>query len=64
MDDEAAYICDFCGEEIVIPVDVTAGGVQEFVEDCPVCCNAILIRCEIDANGEIRISAESEQDRA
>ncbi len=24
-----------CGEEIVIPVDLTAGEEQEYVEDCP-----------------------------
>jgi len=24
MDDEACYVCDACGEEIVVPVDPTA----------------------------------------
>jgi len=38
MDDEATYICDACGEEIVIPIDPSAGASQEYVEDCPVCC--------------------------
>ena len=42
MDDEATYICDACGEEIVIPLDLSAGGIQEYVEDCPVCCRAAL----------------------
>jgi len=40
MDDEATYICDACGEEIVIPIDPSAGASQEYVEDCPVCCRA------------------------
>lgn len=31
MQEEAAYICDSCGEEIVIPVDVTAGADQEYI---------------------------------
>jgi hypothetical protein len=38
VQDEASYICDACGEEIVIPVDPSVGSSQEFVEDCPVCC--------------------------
>jgi hypothetical protein len=36
MRDEANYICDNCGEEIVVPVDPSAGSSQEYVEDCPV----------------------------
>lgn len=61
MHDEATYICDACGEEIVIPIDPTAGRVQEFVEDCPVCCRPNVIHVEID-DGELRIWAEPEQD--
>jgi Cysteine-rich CPXCG len=38
MNDEASYNCDSCGEEIVVPIDMTAGSRQEYVEDCPVCC--------------------------
>ena len=38
MNDEASYTCDSCGEEIVVPVDLSAGSSQEYVEDCPVCC--------------------------
>ena len=35
MNGEATYICGACGEEIVIPVDLSQGDEQEFVEDCP-----------------------------
>jgi hypothetical protein len=60
MDDEATYICDACGEEIVIPVDPTAGSSQEYVEDCPVCCRASVIHVEIDEDGDVRVRAEPE----
>ena len=60
MDDEATYICDACGEEIVIPIDPTAGSSQEYVEDCPVCCRASMICVEIDEDGEVRVWAEAE----
>lgn len=59
MLDEASYICDSCGEEIVIPVDRSAGSQQQYVEDCPVCCRANVIHVEFD-DGEVRLWAESE----
>lgn len=37
--DEAMYLCDVCGEEIVIPIDPSEGEEQELTEDCPVCCH-------------------------
>ena len=58
--DEAGYICDACGEEIVIPLDVSAGREQEFVEDCPVCCRPNVLHVDVDANGSVRILSEPE----
>jgi DNA replicative helicase MCM subunit Mcm2 (Cdc46/Mcm family) len=61
MNDEASYVCDACGEEIVIPLDPSAGMTQEYVEDCPVCCRPNVVHVEIDDNGEARVWAEAEQ---
>lgn len=61
MQDEATYICDGCGEEIVIPIDPSAGLSQEFVEDCPVCCQPNVVHVDIDEDsGEVRAYAERE----
>lgn len=60
MQADASYICDSCGEEIVIPLDRSAGEIQEYVEDCPVCCHPNVIHVEFDDNGEARIWSESE----
>lgn len=60
MQDESTYICGACGEEIVVPIDVTQGESQEYVEDCPVCCRANVIRVEVDDGGEARAWAELE----
>ncbi len=60
MDDEASYICDACGEEIVVPLDLSAGETQEYVEDCPVCCHPNVIHVEIDARGQAQVWAEGE----
>lgn len=58
--DEASYICDACGEEIVIPIDLAAGSEQEYVEDCPVCCRPNVVHVEIDDDGAARAWGEAE----
>ena len=62
LNDEASYVCDACGEEIVVPLDFSQGSSQEYVEDCPVCCRANVIHVDIDDKGNARIWAEPEQD--
>jgi hypothetical protein len=61
LPDEGSYICESCGEEIVIPIDWSAGPLQNYVEDCPVCCNPIVIEVELDADGDVRVSGRAEQ---
>jgi len=60
--DEASYICDSCGEDIVVPIDWSAGSRQSYVEDCPVCCNPNVIHVELD-DGQAYVRSEPEQDR-
>ena len=61
MNDEASYLCEACGEEIVIPVDLSAGAEQQYVEDCPVCCRPHVVHVEIETEGGVRVWAELEQ---
>ena len=60
MNEDASYTCDSCGEEIVIPIDPSAGSNQEYVEDCPVCCTPNVIHVEITKNGETTVWAKAE----
>lgn len=60
MQEEANYLCEACGEEIVVPVDVSEGTNQEYVEDCPVCCHPNVIRVHIEDDGAVRIWATGE----
>ena len=60
--EEANYVCDACGEEIIIPLDLTEGTSQTYVEDCPVCCRANTIHVQIDEEGNAQVWAEPEQD--
>jgi hypothetical protein len=60
MKDEASYVCDSCGEEIVVPIDLSAGSEQEYVEDCPVCCCPNVVHVEVDEDGDVRVWASRE----
>ncbi|MFN9367129.1 MAG: CPXCG motif-containing cysteine-rich protein [Planctomycetota bacterium] len=59
---EGAYVCDACGEEIVIPLDPSEGSIQEYIEDCPVCCRANLISIQFEEGGQVIVSAQPEQE--
>lgn len=58
--DEGAYDCPTCGERIVIPVDLSGGSDQRYVEDCPVCCNPNVIQVELFEGEPPRVWAERE----
>ncbi|NIL99145.1 MAG: CPXCG motif-containing cysteine-rich protein [Planctomycetales bacterium] len=60
MQDEASYVCDGCGEEIVVPIDLSGGNRQEYVEDCPVCCRPNVIHVQLEACGRLRVWGQPE----
>ncbi len=60
VEDDPSYICESCGEEIVIPIDPTQGPSQEYVEDCPICCCPNVVNVEIEVDGEVRVWATRE----
>lgn len=62
LNEDAGYVCNSCGEEIVVPLDHSQGKRQEYVEDCPVCCNPNIIFVEFDPDGEVNIWSRAEQD--
>jgi len=62
MRDEASYRCDSCGEEIVLPIDLTAGSRQVYAEDCPACCCPNIIHVEVDDKGDVWLWAERQRD--
>jgi len=60
LPEEGSYTCSACGEEIVIPIDLSAGRSQEYVEDCPVCCHPNVIRLSFESDLGFQIDAEGE----
>lgn len=64
MNSEAHYVCDSCGEQVEVPIDLSAGSRQHYVEDCPVCCNPNVLHTTIGEDGHASIHAEAEQGRS
>ena len=60
IDEETSYVCQSCGEEIVVPIDLSAGPRQEYVEDCPVCCRPHLLTVQIERDGSANLTAQAE----
>ena len=57
----AGFQCAGCGEWNETVVDESAGGRQQYVEDCQVCCKPNLLRIEWDRSAEeFVLSAELE----
>lgn len=63
MELTAEYTCDSCGEEIQIALDPSAGSIQDYVEDCPVCCNPNELTVLFDHDGNAAVESRAEQDR-
>ncbi|HET6473263.1 MAG TPA: CPXCG motif-containing cysteine-rich protein [Pseudomonadales bacterium] len=55
----AAIDCPYCGERIEIVVDCSVDD-QEYVEDCAVCCRPITIGTTVDADGDVYVTARTE----
>ena len=55
-DTEATVICPYCAEAVSIGVDPGSGGSQEYVEDCPVCCQAWRVQVAYAADGTASVS--------
>lgn len=62
MLEEAEVTCPYCWETIVLEVDLSAGS-QTYTEDCSVCCQPIVVRLQVDEDGEtFAVDALSEND--
>jgi hypothetical protein len=48
---EAEVVCPYCGEVSVIGLDAGGGSVQEYVEDCQVCCRPWQVHVRYDQHG-------------
>jgi hypothetical protein len=57
MSHEQFFTCPYCLQTISMVLDISVEGIQEYVEDCEVCCRPIQIQYE--ANGSEILSFDS-----
>ena len=57
--DSHSISCPYCGEGIDVLIDYSVEQ-QRYVEDCSVCCQPIILTINIDAQQQVSIDAERE----
>ena len=55
-DTEARVVCPYCGEIVEIGLDPGSGAVQQYVEDCQVCCQPWSVAVSYDEDGQAHVS--------
>jgi hypothetical protein len=51
--------CPYCGESVEMTLDASGGGIQEYVEDCEVCCQPWSVRVSIDQDGVPHVDVQA-----
>ncbi len=59
-DTGATVICPYCAEEVEIGVDPGSGASQQYVEDCPVCCQPWSVNVTFDAEGLAHVELQAQ----
>jgi len=52
---DAVVVCPYCGEGIEVELDPGSGSVQEYVEDCAVCCRPWHVSVRYDGAGRAEV---------
>lgn len=55
-DTGAPVICPYCGEVVEIALDPGSGPVQEYIEDCEVCCQPWRVTVTYDETGAAQVT--------
>jgi transposase-like protein len=50
--EEARVHCPHCGAAVTIALDAGGGTLQEYIEDCQVCCRPWQVQVRFTARGE------------
>ncbi len=62
FEQDRTVVCPYCGEAVGVVINCTLT-LQEFVEDCQVCCRPIQFSVSVDKEGEIvNLQARSEDE--
>lgn len=63
-DTTAEVSCPYCGEMVEIALDPGSGAVQQYVEDCQVCCRpwTVTVHYAEDGAATVEVEANDEMD--
>ena len=56
---EATVVCPYCSEEVEITLDPGSGEIQDYIEDCEVCCKPwqVEVAYHTDGVAEVTLTA-------
>ncbi len=57
-DTSALALCPCCGETVELALDPGRGARQEYVEDCPVCCQPWRVRVRYTPDGVAEVTLD------
>ena len=61
--DTTAFVtCPYCDQENEIAIDPGSGASQDYVEDCPVCCQPWHVHVRYRSDGAVDVRVERIQD--
>lgn len=58
----AEVCCPYCSESSEIAIDPGSGDHQQYVEDCPVCCQPWSVHVAYDSTGSAHVSVSALDD--
>jgi hypothetical protein len=58
-DTSADVACPYCVSPVLIALDPGSGTVQEYVEDCQVCCRPWRVRVRYDESGSATVDVQA-----
>ena len=61
-DTDAEVDCPYCGEVVVIGLDPGSGPVQDYVEDCEICCRPWSVHVLYHDDGSAEVSVRGLDD--
>ncbi len=56
---EHVVMCPYCWQQISLVVDASPGS-QQYVEDCEVCCQPMLVTCTVSEAQDIDVAVDRE----
>lgn len=61
-DTEASVLCPYCAERVTLALDPGSGTLQQYAEECEVCCRSMLLTVRYGPDGAAGVEVDREED--